>query len=697
LNDLTVGTTVKIVFGQPGDGSLNTGIYILCNVVAGPLEYCSAGNTGQSLLSQIGYTGGLPVGTQMAITFASDGNNFCMSAGAPFPTNWNDTTSPNAIAPFQGAFTGQLANLCYPVTTQNSGKYIADQLSLISYTTNSTTSPIGPLYYSNTFVGGPADGQLAAAFMMSPKVLNEPAPNAGGTYPAEILFSPYYGKPEGTGFIFYAHPNGYKGILAGATTYSLIYAPLLADNYSIGTITGDPQANNGAGPTSSHWGAPTGEELRQGFLQTVRKLYPMHNQAFCLGASMGGLTCLNLQRHYGGFAAILTYSADFDLTGSFNGTNGTTGFNSIIANAYGTWYQAKQNSTNVTPVTGAYWSQLNTFNTAIPPQYLNPSNFSVITLLGQSGTTPGYPWNSTANYLQNQIVGVAYSGSSAALAPFDPNLNTKELVNTPILSYHCNNDGIVPIGILNTFVTNLTNSATALGVTPNITTKINNPVSTGGPSSGFTTACSANTGTAHIDPSLFIASDVTTFFDTYRVSRTAMVNQPPAPTSANTADIIAPGVIYTGGGLNFLMASPTISSSSKASSTLSISNLGVTANSYDGNVTTSGFAAGAAAGTTPGTPTVSAGYGCTPVACSIQMVSGTAPTTTGVLLTVTTGITRTNFPVCFGSVNNSGSGSYPSIAVYITTTATTVVFNVANSIAETAGATYTYRYMCFGN
>jgi hypothetical protein len=103
---------------------------------------------------------------------------------------------------------------------------------------------------------------------------------------------------------------------------------------------------------------------------------------------------------------------------------------------------------------------------------------------------------------------------------------------------------------------------------------------------------------------------------------------------------------------------------------------------------TATFAAQAAAGTSPGTPTCATSHLCDSVSGTVSFAVGTS-TTTGALLTVTTGITRSNQPNCRGDVYAVAS-PYAALPVRLTYTTTTIVFNVGT--APTASTAYELVY-----
>jgi hypothetical protein len=108
---------------------------------------------------------------------------------------------------------------------------------------------------------------------------------------------------------------------------------------------------------------------------------------------------------------------------------------------------------------------------------------------------------------------------------------------------------------------------------------------------------------------------------------------------------------------------------------------------------TAAFVAGAAAGTSPGTPACATSHVCDTLSGVISLTVGTA-TTTGVLLTVTSPVTHTNQLNCDGSVYLVAS-PYTMLPLRITETTTTYVFNVGT--APTASTAYELAYQCLGN
>ena len=76
---------------------------------------------------------------------------------------------------------------------------------------------------------------------------------------------------------------------------------------------------------------------------------------------------------------------------------------------------------------------------------------------------------------------------------------------------------------------------------------------------------------------------------------------------------------------------------------------------------------------------------------TVSLSTGTAPPTTGVLLTYTTGITRTNLADCVSVVRLAAS-PYTLVDSACSTTTTTAVVNLTGA-AITASTTYTIEVL----
>jgi lysophospholipase L1-like esterase len=111
-------------------------------------------------------------------------------------------------------------------------------------------------------------------------------------------------------------------------------------------------------------------------------------------------------------------------------------------------------------------------------------------------------------------------------------------------------------------------------------------------------------------------------------------------------------------------------------------------------VGTATFAAGAAAGSSPGTPTCYTV--CDSVSGTVLLTTGTTPPATGVALTVTLGgVTRATTPNCVGSVFLQSSGA-PVSSVYIAGASTTTMAFKAAGTALSASTGYGFIYICGG-
>lgn len=109
------------------------------------------------------------------------------------------------------------------------------------------------------------------------------------------------------------------------------------------------------------------------------------------------------------------------------------------------------------------------------------------------------------------------------------------------------------------------------------------------------------------------------------------------------------------------------------------------------------FTAGAAAGTSPGTPTCTSGHVCDTISGVISFTVGTS-TTTGVLLTITVTPTtlRNNQANCDGSVYLAAS-PYTAIPIRFTETTAPTSYVVNVGTALTASTAYEIAYQCGGN
>jgi hypothetical protein len=114
----------------------------------------------------------------------------------------------------------------------------------------------------------------------------------------------------------------------------------------------------------------------------------------------------------------------------------------------------------------------------------------------------------------------------------------------------------------------------------------------------------------------------------------------------------------------------------------------VRAYSFGGEGSAATFAAGAAAGTSPGTPACTTSHVCDSFSGVISFTTGTS-TAIGVLLTVTTGITRTNQPNCHGDAYLVAS-PYTALSARLTYSTTTIVFSAGT--APTASTAYELVY-----
>jgi hypothetical protein len=104
------------------------------------------------------------------------------------------------------------------------------------------------------------------------------------------------------------------------------------------------------------------------------------------------------------------------------------------------------------------------------------------------------------------------------------------------------------------------------------------------------------------------------------------------------------------------------------------------------------FAAGPGAGTSPGTPACASSHFCDSISGTVQMSTGTATPTTGVVLTITWNVS--NLPAyrnCSITANNTSTGAVTPL--YPTGSSTTLTGQAPN-IALAASTSYQFTYVC---
>jgi hypothetical protein len=140
-----------------------------------------------------------------------------------------------------------------------------------------------------------------------------------------------------------------------------------------------------------------------------------------------------------------------------------------------------------------------------------------------------------------------------------------------------------------------------------------------------------------------------------------------------------------------ISTSSTVSSTSTSTQAVAASSGGVTGKALGGS-TAATVAAGAAAGTSP-TIACATSHVCSAVNGTVSLTGGTSPAT-GALLTVTSGLTHTNYPDCMAHIALTAS-PYTETSNWSWSYSTTVwTLNVGTAL--TASTAYTVTYECLG-
>jgi hypothetical protein len=140
-----------------------------------------------------------------------------------------------------------------------------------------------------------------------------------------------------------------------------------------------------------------------------------------------------------------------------------------------------------------------------------------------------------------------------------------------------------------------------------------------------------------------------------------------------------------------ISTSSTVSSTSTSTQAVAASSGGVTGKALGGS-TAATVAAGAAAGTSP-TIACATSHVCSAVNGTVSLTVGTSPAT-GALLTVTSGLTHTNYPDCMAHIALTAS-PYTETSNWSWSYSTTVwTLNVGTAL--TASTAYTVTYECLG-
>ena len=107
---------------------------------------------------------------------------------------------------------------------------------------------------------------------------------------------------------------------------------------------------------------------------------------------------------------------------------------------------------------------------------------------------------------------------------------------------------------------------------------------------------------------------------------------------------------------------------------------------------TATFAAGAGAGTSPGTPTCKTSFVCDSIGGTVSLTTGTATPTTGTVVTFTFGTTRIHIPTCFSQVRLPAS-PYTLVDTLATCTTTACNINLTGA-ALSVTSSYEIRIAC---
>jgi hypothetical protein len=163
-------------------------------------------------------------------------------------------------------------------------------------------------------------------------------------------------------------------------------------------------------------------------------------------------------------------------------------------------------------------------------------------------------------------------------------------------------------------------------------------------------------------------------------------------TSTGVPVIATAGTDYLApSGAAAISTSSTVSSTSTSTQAVAASSGGVTGKALGGN-TAATVAAGAAAGTSP-TIACATSHVCSAVNGTVSLTVGTSPAT-GALLTVTSGLTHTNYPDCMAHIALTAS-PYTETSNWSWSYSTTVwTLNVGTAL--TASTAYTVTYECLG-
>jgi pimeloyl-ACP methyl ester carboxylesterase len=450
---------------------------------------------------------GVPVGTRIWITLASDGVNGVTAA--IFPDNNPITGMLIGSQTYAPPYDGIIRGINLPTDYQNTGSGInawggtgaqlKNRLVKIQVSTKSTASRVIGLW-ANQNLGGPSDGRLTPPAILKTNIYNDQTgyviiPKKQGTAPIDL--------------VMINHPNAYgtwdqyRGDSVIARS-SLVLGKLIDAGYCVFGLDGGygGQSNTFQEATISNWGAPTGMRYRKGIWDFVRNNVPGTRYIYAMGLSMGFLNSLRLSIQYPNqIRGIVGIGGVCDLKDCYD----NRGFASIINKAYATWYVSLKAALNINPlvtasITAAKATGVTTLNVAALP-YSIPSgtSLSLVSGTGQAvvvtsaaaaanATTISvtalttaisngakydvssyftqitygfsqpeevyykspYIWRDMytagVSYAANTVIGIPAQNASAKTFQFvDPNLNPNQFTKIPIKIWHGIDDTLIPI------------------------------------------------------------------------------------------------------------------------------------------------------------------------------------------------------------------------------------------------------------
>lgn len=402
---------------------------------------------------------GIPVGTKVWVTVASDGLNGVVTA--IFPETIPTTGMHIGSQGYGGLYDGVIRGASRPLDFQNtgsglntwggSGDQLQNRLVKFEVVTKSTGNRIIGVWV-NQNLGGPSDGRLTPPAVVKTNIYGDLSgyvviPKQQGTRPIDL--------------VMINHPNAfgtwdaYSGSSAVQRS-SLVIGKLLDAGYCLFGLDGvyGPNSSTVSEATASNWGAPTGMKYRKGLWDFVRANVPGTRYIYEMGLSMGFLNSLRLSIQYPNqIRGIVGIGGVCDLKDCYD----NRGFAGTINKAFATWYVSiKDGITAGTPLTDATAFKQITYGFSQPEEvyYKSP-----------------YVWrdmyDSGATYANNTVVGVPEANGSAKKFQFvDPALNGNQFKNIPIKIWHGSNDTLIPI----TQATNFAAAVNAVGGSVSVVT-----------------------------------------------------------------------------------------------------------------------------------------------------------------------------------------------------------------------------------